>query len=453
VTDRERESGNRERGSGSGDRKGDARRTVLRGGRVIDPSQNLDATGDLILEDGKTGAFETAAGASYGDDIRVIDCAGLVVSPGFIDVHCHLREPGREDVETIATGARAAAVGGFTAVCAMPNTQPVTDNQAAVGFVLRQGQMANAARVHPIGAISLGQKGEALAELGEMVGAGAVAVSDDGRPVASAHLMRTALEYARTFGIPVADHCEEPTLAAGGAMNEGIVSARLGLKGIPAEAEEIMVIRDILLARRTGGHVHLCHMSTKGSVELIRWGKERGIRVTAEACPHHLSLTENEVNGYNTNAKMNPPLRTEEDVEAIREAVRDGTIDLVATDHAPHHYDEKEREFSDAPNGIVGLETALAVVVKWLVKPEIIDLPTLIQRMSVSPARTFGLPGGSLQRGAVADVTVFDPTREWKVDAANFVSKGRNSPYSGHTLQGVVMCTIVGGRIVHQAAG
>jgi dihydroorotase len=453
VTDRERESGNRERGSGSGDRKGDARRTVLRGGRVIDPSQNLDATGDLILEDGKTGAFETAAGASYGDDIRVIDCAGLVVSPGFIDVHCHLREPGREDVETIATGARAAAVGGFTAVCAMPNTQPVTDNQAAVGFVLRQGQMANAARVHPIGAISLGQKGEALAEFGEMVGAGAVAVSDDGKPVASAHLMRTALEYARTFGIPVADHCEEPTLAAGGAMNEGIVSARLGLKGIPAEAEEIMVIRDILLARRTGGHVHLCHMSTKGSVELIRWGKERGIRVTAEACPHHLSLTENEVNGYNTNAKMNPPLRTEEDVEAIREAVRDGTIDLVATDHAPHHYDEKEREFSDAPNGIVGLETALAVVVKWLVKPEIIDLPTLIQRMSVSPARTFGLPGGSLQRGAVADVTVFDPTREWKVDAANFVSKGRNSPYSGHTLQGVVMCTIVGGRIVHQAAG
>jgi dihydroorotase len=231
----------------------------------------------------------------------------------------------------------------------------VTDNQAAVGFVLRQGQMANSARVHPIGAISLGQEGKALAEFGEMVGAGAVAVSDDGRPVASAHLMRTALEYARTFGIPVADHCEEPTLAAGGAMNEGIVSARLGLKGIPSEAEEIMVIRDILLARRTGGHVHLCHMSTKGSVELIRWGKDRGIRVTAEACPHHLSLTEDAVEGYNTNAKMNPPLRTEADVEAIREAVRDGTIDLVATDHAPHHYDEKEREFADAPNGIVGL--------------------------------------------------------------------------------------------------
>ena len=428
-------------------------RVVLRGGRVIDPSQQLDETGDLVVVDGTIASFERAAGASYGDDVKVIDCSGLVVSPGFIDVHCHLREPGREDVETIATGARAAAVGGFTAVCAMPNTQPVTDNQAAVGFVLRQGQAANAARVHPIGAISLGQDGKALAEFGEMVGAGAVAVSDDGRPVASAHLMRTALEYARTFGIPVADHCEEPTLAAGGAMNEGIVSARLGLKGIPAEAEEIMVIRDILLARRTGGHVHLCHMSTKGSVELIRWGKERGIRVTAEACPHHLSLTEEEVNGYNTNAKMNPPLRTEEDVEAIREAVRDGTIDLVATDHAPHHYDEKEREFADAPNGIVGLETALAVVMKWLVKPGIIDLATLIDRMSVSPARTFNLPGGTLRTGGVADLTVFDPAREWKVDPARFRSKGRNSPYAGHTLQGVVMCTIVGGRIVHQAAG
>ena len=447
---RERDSGNRERGT---EQRNDAsRRVVLRGGRVLDPSQNLDATGDLVLDEGKIAAFETKAG-SYSDDVRIVDCAGLVVSPGFIDVHCHLREPGREDVETIATGARAAAVGGFTAVCAMPNTQPVTDNQAAVGFVLRQGQAANAARVHPIGAISLGQDGKALAEFGEMVGAGAVAVSDDGRPVASAHLMRTALEYARTFGIPVADHCEEPTLAAGGAMNEGLVSARLGLKGIPSEAEEIMVIRDILLARRTGGHVHLCHMSTKGSVELIRWGKERGIRVTAEACPHHLSLTENEVNGYNTNAKMNPPLRTEADVEAIREAVRDGTIDLVATDHAPHHYDEKEREFSDAPNGIVGLETALAVVMKWLVKPGIIDLATLIDRMSVSPARTFNLPGGSLRRGALADVTVFDPAREWTVDPARFTSKGRNSPYSGHTLQGVVMCTIVGGKIVHQAAG
>ena len=452
----QRADGNREserRDQGTGNRGSGVRHVVLRGGRVLDPSQNLDAVGDLVVADDKVAAFETAAGASYGDDYELIDCSGLVVAPGFIDVHCHLREPGREDVETIATGARAAAVGGFTAVCAMPNTQPVTDNQAAVGFVLRQGQAANAARVHPIGAISLGQEGKSLAEFGEMVGAGAVAVSDDGRPVASAHLMRTALEYARTFGIPVADHCEEPTLAAGGAMNEGIVSARLGLKGIPAEAEEIMVIRDILLARRTGGHVHLCHMSTKGSIELIRWGKERGIRVTAEACPHHLSLTEDAVDGYNTNAKMNPPLRTAEDVAAVRDGVRDGTIDLVATDHAPHHYDEKEREFADVPNGIVGLETALAVVNTWLVKAGIIDLATLIDRMSVSPAATFNLPGGSLRRGSVADVTVFDATREWTVDPAKFVSKGRNSPYAGYTLLGRVMCTIVGGRIVHRATG
>jgi dihydroorotase len=441
------------RGAERRSRSADVRRIVLRGGRVIDPSQQLDAVGDLVLADGVVENFWRAGDTSYADDYEVIDCGDRVVSPGFVDVHCHLREPGREDVETIATGARAAAVGGFTAVCAMPNTQPVTDNQAAVGFVLRQGQAANAARVHPIGAISLGQEGKALAEFGEMVGAGAVAVSDDGRPVASAHLMRTALEYARTFGIPVADHCEEPTLAAGGAMNEGLVSARLGLKGIPSEAEEIMVIRDILLARRTGGHIHLCHMSTKGSVELIRWGKDRGIRVTAEACPHHLSLTEDAVEGYNTNAKMNPPLRTEEDVEAVREAVRDGTIDLVATDHAPHHYDEKEREFADAPNGIVGLETALAVVNTWLVKPGLIDLRTLIDRMAVSPARTFNLPGGSLRRGGVADVTVFDPTRDWTVDPTKFASKGRNSPYGGRTLQGVVMCTIVGGKIVHQATG
>ena len=307
---------------------------LLRGGRVIDPSQRMDAIAYLLIDNVTIEALGTNIDVGSRDDVEIVDCTGFVVSPGFIDVHCHLREPGREDVETIATGARAAAAGGFTAVCAMPNTDPVTDNQAAVGFIIRQAARAKASRVYPIGAISLGQRGEALAEFGEMVGAGAVAVSDDGKPVASAHLMRTALEYARTFGIPVADHCEEPTLAAGGAMNEGLVSARLGLKGVPNEAEEIMVIRDILLARRTGGHVHLCHMSTRGSVELIRWGKERGVRVTAEACPHHLSLTDEAVEGYNTNAKMNPPLRSPADVEAVQQAVRDGTIDVIATDHA-----------------------------------------------------------------------------------------------------------------------
>jgi dihydroorotase len=289
-----------------------------------------------------------------------------------------------------------------------------------------------------------------LAEFGEMVGAGAVAVSDDGKPVASAQLMRTALEYARTFRIPVIDHCEEPTLSAGGSMNEGIVSAHLGLKGIPAEAEEIMVIRDILLARLTGGHVHLAHMSTKGSVELIRWGKERGINVTAEVCPHHLSLTEESVRGYDTDAKMNPPLRTARDVEALRTAVTDGTIDLIATDHAPHHYDEKEREFADAPNGIVGLETALAVVVTNLVENGALTFPDLVERMACTPARIFNLPGGTLKRGAVADVTVFDPTAHWKVEPSRFLSKGRNTPYAGMTLVGRAACTIVAGMIVYR---
>ncbi|HZF73007.1 MAG TPA: dihydroorotase [Gemmatimonadaceae bacterium] len=421
----------------------------LRGGTLVDPSQRLNEVGDLLIVDGALA--ETGRAIQPPDDAEVIDCDGLIVSPGFIDVHCHLREPGREDVETIATGARAAAAGGFTSVCAMPNTDPVTDNQAAVGFIVRQAQRAQAARVYPIGAISVGQEGKVLAEFGEMVGAGAIAVSDDGKPVASAHLMRTALEYARTFKIPVIDHCEEPTLSAGGSMNEGIVSAQLGLKGIPAEAEEIMVIRDILLARLTGGHVHLAHMSTKGSVELIRWGKDRGINVTAEACPHHLSLTEERVRGYDTNAKMNPPLRTAKDVEALREAVKDGTIDLVATDHAPHHYDEKEREFADAPNGIVGLETALAVIVTDLVEKGYLSFSDLVDRMSCTPARLFKLPGGSLKRGAAADVTVFNPKARWRVDSSQFASKGRNSPYNGMTLVGRAACTIVAGSVVYRS--
>ena len=422
---------------------------LLKGGKLVDPSQGLNKIGDLLIADGKIAGV--GGSISGPDESEVVSCDGMIVSPGFIDVHCHLREPGREDVETIATGARAAAAGGFTAVCAMPNTDPVTDNQAAVGFIVRQAQRAGAARVYPIGAISVGQDGKVLAEFGEMVGAGAVAVSDDGRPVASAQLMRTALEYARTFRIPVIDHCEEPTLSAGGSMNEGIVSAQLGLKGIPAEAEEIMVIRDILLARLTGGHVHLAHMSTKGSVELIRWGKERGIRVTAEVCPHHLSLTEESVRGYETNAKMNPPLRTTKDVEALREAVKDGTIDLIATDHAPHHYDEKEREFADAPNGIVGLETALAVVVTNLVEKGGLKFPDLVDRMSCTPARLFNLAGGSLKKGGVADVTVFDPSERWKVDPSQFLSKGRNSPYTGMTLVGRAACTIVAGSVVYRS--
>ncbi|HXY30054.1 MAG TPA: dihydroorotase [Gemmatimonadaceae bacterium] len=424
------------------------RAILLRGGRLIDPSERLDQVGDLLLAGGaiaqRGGTIEAPA------DAEIIECRGAFVTPGFVDVHTHLREPGREDVETIATGARAAAAGGFTAICAMPNTDPVTDNQAAVGFIIRQALRAGGARVHPIGAISVGQKGESLAEFGEMVGAGAVAVSDDGRPVASAHLMRTALEYAQAFGIPVIDHCEELTLANGGSMNEGVVSARLGLKGIPSEAEEIMVIRDILLARRAGGHVHLAHMSTRGSVELIRWGKERGINVTAEVTPHHLTLTEEAVGGYDTHAKMNPPLRTAADVEALRHAVRDGTIDVIATDHAPHHYDAKEREFADAPFGIVGLETALALVVTELVDSGVLDFPMLVERMATHPAKLFNLPGGTLKVGAPADVTIFDPKREWVVDPTTFLSKGRNTPYAGRRLRGRAVGTIVAGKVVYR---
>ena len=425
------------------------RDVVLRGGRIVDPSQGLDAVGDVLLRDGRVAACGGSLGTPDGAD--VFDVTGLVVAPGLIDVHIHLREPGREDVETVATGAHSAVAGGFTAVCAMPNTKPVTDNQAVVGFVKRQGEAAGFARVYPYGAISVGQKGETLAEFAEMVQAGAVAFSDDGKPVESAQLMRTALEYARSFNVPIAEHCEDMTLARGGSMNEGHMSAKLGLKGIPAEAEEIYVIRDILLAKRTGGHIHLCHLSTKGSVELVRWGKERGINVTAEVCSHHISLTEAAVDGYNTNAKMNPPLRTAEDVEALQQGLADGTIDLLVTDHAPHHYDEKEREFADAPNGIVGLETALGVNCTWLLHRGVMTLPQMIDAMSCKPARVFHLPGGTLATGHPADVTVFDPDARWTVEPARFRSKGRNTPYGGHELVGQARLTLVGGRVVYRA--
>src|SRR6185503_20019574 len=405
------------------------------GGRVIDPSSNRDEVADVLLEEGKVAAVGRVE-AKEGTE--VIDARGRVVAPGLIDIHVHLREPGQEHVETIESGAKAAAAGGFTAVCAMPNTDPVTDNQAAVGFIVKQAQDARAARVYPIGAISLGQKGQQLAEFGEMVGAGAVAVSDDGKPVVSSHLMRTAIEYAQTFGIPVADHCEDHTLAAGGAMHEGLVATRLGLPGIPAAAEEIMVARDILLAELTGGQVHLCHMSTRGSVALIRWAKERGIKVTAEATPHHFTLNHTACDGYNTNAKMNPPLREPEDVEAVREGLRDGTLDVIASDHAPHHYDAKERDFDDAPFGIVGLETAFALGVTELVRRGTLTLPELIARMSTEPARVFKLPGGTLKVGSPADVVVLDPAAHWIVEPSRFKSKSRNSPFVGRQLIGRV---------------
>ncbi len=423
---------------------------LLAGGRVVDPAQEHDAVADVLIVDGKIEAVGSNLGVP--DGAEVVDVAGKIVAPGLIDVHVHLREPGNEDAETVATGTRAAAAGGFTAVCAMPNTDPVTDNQAAVGFVVKQGQAARAARVYPIGAISVGQRSERLAEFGEMVHAGAVAVSDDGRPVTSSHLMRTALAYARSFDIPVAEHPEDLSLSGAGVMHAGTVATRLGLHGIPSAAEDIMVARNILLAELTGGHIHLCHVSTRGSVELIRWGKARGIHVTAEATPHHFTLTHEACDGYDTNAKMKPPLREAEDVEAVRQGLRDGTLDAIATDHAPHHYEAKEREFDDAPFGIVGLETALGLGLSELVDGGYLTVLDLVRRMSTEPARVFRLPGGSLRRGAAADVVVFDPTGMWIVDPDGFHSKSRNTPFGGRELRGRVERTLVDGVTVFTAA-
>src|SRR3989475_7386392 len=379
---------------------------LLQGGRVIAPSRDFARTTDVLVQDGKIAALGAALGSPDGVEVR--DVRGKIVTPGLVDVHVHLREPGNEDVETIASGTRAAVAGGFTAVCAMPNTDPVTDNQAAVGFIVRQAARAGLARVFPIGAISVGQRGEHLSEFGEMVAAGAVAVSDDGKPVVSSHLMRTALEYARTFGVPVADHCEEPALATGGVMHEGLVSTRLGLKGIPAAAEEIMVGRDILLAGLTGGHVHLCHVSTRGSVDLIRRAKEQGIPVTAGVKPHPLNLTDHACEGHDNPPQVHPPLRAAPHLAALRQALKEGVIDCIASDHAPHAYDAKEAAFDDAPFGIVGLETAFGVAHTELVAGGMLTLPELILRLSTAPPVAFRLPGGTLKPEAAADVGVLD---------------------------------------------
>ncbi|HEX7051641.1 MAG TPA: dihydroorotase [Longimicrobiales bacterium] len=422
---------------------------LLRGGRIIDPSTGIDEVADLLLAEGAVVGIGRDLVPPDGAEVR--DVAGRIVCPGLIDVHVHLREPGGEHKETIASGARAAAAGGFTAICAMPNTDPPIDDPASVGFVRAEGIRVGAARVYPVGAVSMGQRGEHLTEVGEMVDAGAVAITDDGLPVADAGLMRLALEYVRTFGIAVASHCEERTLSRGGSMNEGLVSTRLGLTGIPNAAEDVMIARDLILAELTGGRLHIQHVSTRRGVEMIRAAKARGVPVTAEATPHHFTLTDEAVDGYRTDAKMNPPLRTAADVAAVREGVADGTLDTIATDHAPHHYDEKEQAFDDAPFGIVGLETALGLAITELVDKGVISLPTLVERMSCAPARAFGLPGGTLREGAPADVTVFDPAATWVVDPARFLSKSRNTPFGGWRLRGRAVLTVVGGRIVWDA--
>jgi dihydroorotase len=422
-------------------------RTVIHGGTVIDPANNREAALDILLEDGqiravgKPGSFLHAGNAG-------IDASGLIVSPGFVDMHVHLREPGHEYKETVLTGTQSAVAGGFTSVACMANTNPVNDNGSVTRYMIEKAQAAGLARVFPIGALSKGLKGESLADIGEMAAAGAVAISDDGRPVMDGNLMRRALEYCLMFGLPISVHEEDLHIAAGGVMNEGPTAFRLGLKGIPNAAEDIMVARDIMLARLTGGRVHIAHVSTQGAVALVRQAKAEGLLVTAEAAPHHFTLTEEAVEGYNTNAKMAPPLRQRDDVEAIKIGLHDGTIDAIATDHAPHHRDEKEVEFDQAANGIVGLETALPLTLR-LVKEGALSLVEAICKLTINPARILGLPYGTLSIGAPADVVMFDATASWQVIPGQLQSKSKNTPFGGWDLVGKVMMTIVGGRIVY----
>ena len=437
---------------------------LLKGGRVIDPATGTDGLCDVLVVDGRIAEVRPAPGARQAAGrgtakhaavpagTRVIDVKGLIVCPGFVDMHVHLRDPGQEHKEIIETGTRAAAAGGFTSIACMPNTEPRNDSMSVTEYIVTEARRRGVVNVFPIGCVSKGGRGEELAEIGDMVRAGAVAVSDDGQPVGSALLMRMALEYTRIFDIPVIDHCEEKSLFAGGVMNEGRAATMLGLKGIPQAAESIAVSRDLALASMTGGRLHLAHLSARASLEEVRRARAAGLRVTCEVTPHHLVLTEQAVvdGQYDANTKMNPPLRSEDDRQALLEALRDGTVDVIASDHAPHHSDEKLQEFDDAPFGIIGLETAVPLVMDRLVRPGIIDLRRMVELMSVNPARILGLKKGTLKPGADADITVLDPDRVMKVDAARFESRSRNTPFDGWRLHGWPELTIVGGRVVHE---
>jgi dihydroorotase len=420
---------------------------LIRGGRLIDPHNGVDGVREILVRGGKVA--EISERPLQVPNAAVIDAAGKWVLPGFIDLHVHLREPGEEAKESVLTGARAAVAGGFTAIVAMPNTVPPIDSGPLARFVAERGREANLCRVYPAGAITRGQKGQELADIAELVEAGCVCVTDDGRPVMSSGLMRRALQWALPLGIPIMVHEEDLTLSQGGLMNEGRTSARLGLSPIPRSAEVAMVARDLILAEETGGRVHFAHLSCEASVRLVREAKLRELRVTAEAAPHHFTLSDEAVDGWNTNAKMNPPLRSPRDVEAIREGLADGTIDAVATDHAPHGVGEKSVEFELAPNGVVGLETALPLTLE-LVTQGVLDARRAVALLTSGPAAAFGLPGGQLGVGAPADLTIVDPAAEWTVDPGLFFSKARNTPFEGRKVKGAVIITLVGGRIVFQ---
>ena len=425
---------------------------LIQGGYILDPSQGIDEIGSVLISKGKVAWLGKGETTPPQSDYAILTAQGMIVCPGFIDLHCHLRQPGFEEKETIATGSRAAARGGFTTICCMPNTRPPLDNRFTISYVNSLALSQGTARVLPIGCISKERKGEELAPMPEMVSCGVIAFSDDGSPVMNTDLMRRALEHTRKLGLPLIDHCEDTVLSDGGLINEGVISSQLGLKGIPAAAEEIMVSRDLSLARLTGARLHIAHVSTTFSVDLIRRAKDKGAKVTAEVTPHHLTLTEEKVIGYNTNAKVNPPLRTKQDIQALIQGLKENVIDAIATDHAPHTEADKLAVFAQAPFGISGLETALGSLMS-LVHNGQLTLTTLISKLTCEPAKIIGSKYGklgSLEVKAPADVTIFDPDMDWVVDTKDFASKGKNTPLAGSTLKGKVMATISQGKLVYQ---